>query len=43
MMTDERVADEALMDHIHIPDPIADKLIDLQVQIDALRKKLGDR
>ncbi len=37
---DERVADEALMDHIHIPDPIADKLIDLQVQIDALRKEL---
>lgn len=34
---DERVADEALMDHIHIPDPIADKLIELQVQIDALK------
>jgi len=38
---DERVADEALMDHIHIPDPIADKLIELQVQIDALKKELG--
>jgi len=37
---DERVADEALMDHIHIPDPIADKLIELQVQIDALKKEL---
>jgi serine O-acetyltransferase len=34
---DERVADEALMDHVHIPDPIADKLIELQVQIDALK------
>jgi serine O-acetyltransferase len=34
---DERVADEALMDHIHIPDPIADKLIELQVQIDGLK------
>jgi serine O-acetyltransferase len=37
---DERVADEALMDHIHIPDPIADKLIELQVQIDSLRADL---
>jgi serine O-acetyltransferase len=37
---DERVADEALMDHIHIPDPIADRLIDLQVQIDELKKKM---
>ncbi len=37
---DERVADEALMDHIHIPDPIADKLIELQVQIDELKKEL---
>jgi len=37
---DERVADEALMDHIHIPDPIADKLIELQVQIDALKTDL---
>jgi serine O-acetyltransferase len=37
---DERVADEALMDHIHIPDPIADKLIELQVQIDELKKGL---
>jgi serine O-acetyltransferase len=34
---DERVAEEALMDHVHIPDPIADKLIELQVQIDALK------
>ena len=37
---DERVADEALMDHIHIPDPIADKLIELQVQIDGLKADL---
>jgi serine O-acetyltransferase len=39
---DERVADEALMDHIHIPDPIADKLIELQVQIDALKNEMGN-
>jgi serine O-acetyltransferase len=39
---DERVADEALMDHIHIPDPIADKLIELQVQIDVLKKEMGN-
>ena len=37
---DERVADEALMDHIHIPDPIADKLIELQVQVDELKRVL---
>ncbi len=37
---DERVPDEALLDHIHIPDPIADRLIELQVQIDALRKAM---
>jgi serine O-acetyltransferase len=37
---DERVADEALMDHIHIPDPIADRFIELQLQIDGLRKEL---
>ena len=37
---DARVADEALMDHIHIPDPIADKLIELQVQIDGLKADL---
>jgi len=37
---DERVADDALMDHIHIPDPIADKLIELQIQIDMLKKEL---
>jgi serine O-acetyltransferase len=37
---DERVADEALMDHIHIPDPIADRLIELQVQIDTLKMEL---
>jgi len=37
---DERVADETLMDHIHIPDPIADRLIDLQLQIDTLKKDL---
>jgi serine O-acetyltransferase len=39
---DERVADEALMDHIHIPDPIADKLIELQVQIDFLKDAIKD-
>ncbi len=37
---DERVAEDALMDHIHIPDPIADRLIDLQVQIDELKKEI---
>lgn len=37
---DERVAEDALMDHIHIPDPIADRLIDLQVQIDELKKAI---
>ena len=37
---DERVPDEALLDHIHIPDPIADRYIDLQVQIDNLKKEL---
>jgi serine O-acetyltransferase len=37
---DERVPDEALLDHIHIPDPIADRLIDLQLQIDTLKKDL---
>lgn len=37
---DERVAEDALMDHVHIPDPIADKFIELQVQIDALKKEL---
>ena len=37
---DERVPDEALLDHVHIPDPIADRLIDLQVQIDELKKNL---
>ena len=37
---DERVAEDALMDHVHIPDPIADRFIDLQVQIDMLKKAL---
>lgn len=37
---DERVADEALMDHIHIPDPIADRFIELQLQIDSLKTEL---
>jgi serine O-acetyltransferase len=37
---DERVPDEALLDHIHIPDPIADRFIDLQLQIDMLKKDL---
>ena len=39
---DERVPDEALLDHIHIPDPIADRFIDLQVQIDALKKDIEE-
>jgi len=39
---DERVPDEALLDHIHIPDPIADRLIELQLQIDNLKKELHD-
>jgi serine O-acetyltransferase len=38
---DERVAEDALMDHVHIPDPIADRFIDLQVQIDLLKKELA--
>jgi serine O-acetyltransferase len=37
---DERVPDEALLDHIHIPDPIADRLIELQVQIDCLKDEI---
>ncbi len=37
---DERVPDEALLDHINIPDPIADRLIDLQLQIDLLKKEM---
>jgi serine O-acetyltransferase len=37
---DDRVAEDALMDHVHIPDPIADRFIDLQVQIDSLKKEL---
>ncbi len=39
---DERVPDEALLDHAHIPDPIADRLIDLQLQIDALKSQLEE-
>lgn len=39
---DERVPDEALLDHINIPDPIADRLIELQLQIDLLKKELED-
>jgi serine O-acetyltransferase len=37
---DERVPDDVLLDHIHIPDPIADRLIDLQVQIDCLKEEM---
>jgi serine O-acetyltransferase len=37
---DERVAEDALMDHIHIPDPIADRFIELQLQLDMLKKEL---
>ena len=39
---DERVPDEALLDQIHFPDPIADSFIDLQVQIDALKKDIEE-
>jgi serine O-acetyltransferase len=39
---DERVAEDALMDHVHIPDPIADRFIDLQLQIDELKKEMED-
>ena len=39
---DERVAEDALMDHIHIPDPITDKFIELQVQIDMLKKEMEE-
>jgi serine O-acetyltransferase len=39
---DERVAEDALMDHIHIPDPIADRFIELQVQIDMLKKEMDN-
>lgn len=38
---DERIPDEVLLDHIHIPDPIADRLIDLQVQIDSLKEEIN--
>ncbi len=37
---DERVAEEALMDHIHIPDPIADRFIDMQLELDELKREL---
>jgi len=37
---DERVPDETLLDHIHIPDPIADRLIELQLQIDTLKREM---
>jgi serine O-acetyltransferase len=37
---DARVPEEALLDNIHMPDPIADRFIDLQVQIDNLKKEL---
>lgn len=38
---DDRVPDEVLLDHIHIPDPIADRLIDLQLQIDRLTEEIN--
>lgn len=38
---DERVAEEALMDHINIPDPIADRFIEMQLQLDDLKKEMG--
>jgi serine O-acetyltransferase len=38
---DERVAEDALMDHVHIPDPIADRFIDMQVQIDLLKEEMN--
>jgi len=34
------VAGDALMDHIHVPDPISERCIGLQLQIDALKKEL---
>jgi serine O-acetyltransferase len=37
---DERIPDEVLLDHIHIPDPIADRFIDMQLQVDELRQEL---
>jgi serine O-acetyltransferase len=37
---DERMPDEVLLDHINIPDPIADRFIELQLQVDDLRKEL---
>ncbi len=37
---DERVAEDALMDHIHIPDPIADRFIEMQLQLDDLKKEM---
>jgi serine O-acetyltransferase len=33
----ERVSQAAALDHIHLPDPIRDRLNDLQRQIDQLR------
>jgi serine O-acetyltransferase len=37
---DERVAEDALMDHINIPDPIADRFIDMQLQLDEMKKEM---
>lgn len=37
---DERVAEDALMDHIHIPDPIADRFIEMQLQLDDLKTEM---
>jgi len=37
---DERVAEDALMDHINIPDPIADRFIEMQLQLDDLKTEM---
>jgi serine O-acetyltransferase len=37
---DERIADETLLDHIHIPDPVADRIIDLQSQVSDLKNEI---
>jgi serine O-acetyltransferase len=34
------VTDESLLDHTHAPDPVADRFMDMQRQIDALKREL---
>lgn len=36
----ESVTDETLLDHIDAPDPVADRFIDMQRQIDVLKREL---